>query len=62
MAAGPHRVPQGRTVRGSGGYSAFVPAPLPPPLVWDEELVSTLSDADRAIGRLAGEGRRFPQS
>ncbi|MCE2483142.1 MAG: Fic family protein [Alphaproteobacteria bacterium] len=60
MAAGPHRGPHGRTVRGAGGYSAFVPAPLPPPLVWDEELVSTLSDADRAIGRLAGEGRRFP--
>ena len=60
MAAGPHRGPHGRTVRGAGGYSAFVPAPLPPPLVWDEELVATLSDADRAVGRLAGEGRRLP--
>ena len=60
MAASAHRRPHGRTVRGSGGYTAFVPAPLPPPLVWDEELVSALSNADRAIGRLAGEGWRFP--
>ena len=60
MAAGPNRRPHGRTVRGSGGYTAFVPAPLPPPLAWDGELVAALSNADRAIGRLAGEGWRFP--
>ena len=60
MAAESNRRPHGHTVRGAGGYSAFVPAPLPPPLTWDEELVSELSNADRAIGRLAGEGWRFP--
>ena len=60
MEVGLNRRPHGRTVRGSGGYSAFVPAPLPPPLAWDGELVAALSKADRAIGRLAGEGRRFP--
>ena len=54
------RHPHGRTVRGRGGYLAFVPAPLPPPIAWDAELVGTLSRADQAIGRLAGEGRRFP--
>lgn len=50
----------GRRVRCPGGYSAFVPDPLPPPLVWSAELANALSEADRAIGRLAGEGRRLP--
>ena len=50
----------GRTVRGRGGYRAFVPAPLPPPIAWDVDLVGALSRADQAIGRLAGEGRRLP--
>ena len=54
------RRPHGRAVRGRGGYRAFVPAPLPPPIAWDTELVSALSRADQVIGRLAGEGRRFP--
>ena len=43
-----------------GGYQAYVPAPLPPSLTWDEGLMVSLSSADRAIGRLAGEGRRLP--
>ena len=37
-----------------------MPASLPPPLSWDEALTVNLSNADRAIGRLAGEGRRLP--
>lgn len=43
-----------------GGYSAFVPAPLPPAIEWTPRLVNLLSDADRLIGRLAGEGGRPP--
>ena len=43
-----------------GGYSAFLPAPLPPPLDWTPRLIRVLSDADRLIGRLAGEGGRLP--
>ncbi len=43
-----------------GGYAAFVPAPLPPPLEWTPRLVGLLSDADRLIGKLAGEGGRLP--
>ena len=54
------RGPHGRWVRAPGGYRAYVPAPLPPPIAWDEALASALSSADRAIGRLAGEGRRLP--
>lgn len=50
----------GRHVRGTGGYTAFVPDPLPPELAWPPALVRALSDADRLIGRLAGEGRQLP--
>ena len=50
----------GRKVRCPGGYLAFVPDPLPPKLVWTPDLVRALSDSDRAIGRLAGEGGRLP--
>jgi Fic family protein len=42
------------------GYSAFVPPPLPPDLQWTPRLVRALSDADRTIGKLAGEGGRLP--
>jgi Fic family protein len=44
----------------SQGYSAFVPTPLPPDLDWTPQLISVLSDADRLVGRLAGEGGRLP--
>ncbi len=54
------RDPPGRRVRRPGGYSAFVPDPLPPRLEWTAELVAALSDADRQVGRLAGEGRQLP--
>ena len=39
-----------------GSYSAFVPAPLPPELEWTPRPIGALSDADRLVGRLAGEG------
>ena len=52
--------PNGQYVKQPEGYSAFVPDPLPPELKWTAQLVRALSDADRAIGRLAGEGRRLP--
>src|SRR5437667_8698608 len=42
-----------------GAYSAFMPAPLPPALVWTPRLIGILSEADRLIGRLAGEGGRL---
>ena len=43
-----------------GKYAAFVPNPLPPALEWTPRLIRLLSDADRLIGRLAGEGGRLP--
>ena len=53
------RRPHGRTVRCPGGYQAYVPLPLPPPIAWDGDLVAALSRADQVIGRLAGEGRQM---
>lgn len=50
----------GRTVRARGGHPAFVPDPLPRRIEWTSTLVGALSDADRLIGRLAGEGGRLP--
>ena len=54
-----NRRSRGRVVNCVGGYRAYVPDPLPPPIAWDEELILSLSTADRAIGVLAGEGRRM---
>jgi len=56
----PAPLASGRLVRCPGGYRAFVPDALPPALVWSSTLARALSEADRAIGRLAGEGRRLP--
>jgi hypothetical protein len=50
----------GRKVPSTAGVMAFLPEPLPPELAWTPQLVNALSDADRAIGRLAGEGGRLP--
>ncbi len=50
----------GRFVRDPRGYRYFVPSPLPPRVAWEPGLLNLLSEADRRIGRLAGEGRRLP--
>jgi len=42
---------------GETAYHAFIPAPLPPELPFDAQTVSALSNADRALGELAGLGR-----
>ena len=46
----------GRWLRQIEGYSAFIPASLPPdpPPSFDPETISLLSKADRALGRLDG--------
>ena len=52
----------GRAIRtlGVASYAAFVPAPLPRELSLDAETILKLSDADAALGRLAGAGRLLP--
>lgn len=54
--------PTGTFIRQSAGYTAFVPAPLPPdpPLALDEDTVALLSRADQAIGRLDGASQMLP--
>ena len=52
------RRPHGRLVNSPGGYRAYVRPRFRRP--WREGLTVKLSYADRAIGRLAGEGRRLP--
>ncbi len=37
-----------------------MPSPLPPKVAWTDSLARALSDADRLMGRLAGEGGRLP--
>ena len=52
----------GRYVKQAGGYSAFIPATLPPdpPIAMDTELIRLLSDADRSLGRLDGATSILP--
>lgn len=52
----------GHFVKQTAGYSAFVPAPLPPqpPITMDADLTRTLSEADRALGRLDGVASILP--
>src|SRR5204863_409992 len=50
----------GRVIRARGGYHAFIPAPLPPKLVYDEDLVRALSRADARLSELSGLGRHLP--
>src|SRR6516165_2404142 len=52
----------GRYVKQATGYTAFVPAPLPPdpPIKIDTELSRLLSEADWALGRLDGVATVLP--
>jgi Fic family protein len=50
----------GRVVRSPRGYFAFVPAPLPPEIRYDDELVLALSRADASLSELSGLGRLLP--
>jgi Fic family protein len=50
----------GRLVSVGEGHWAFVPAALPPKLDYGPALVAALSEADRALGELAGLGRTLP--
>jgi Fic family protein len=60
MKTGTAPTPAGRWIKTLAGYRAFHPNPLPPSFAWTPQLVRVLSQADRLLGRLAGEGRRLP--
>jgi Fic family protein len=50
----------GQLVKCPGDYEAFIPDPLPPRIEFTPQLLRVLSDADRLVGQLAGEGRSLP--
>jgi Fic family protein len=61
MRASDFKAPQtGEIVRSWRGHDAFVPAPLPPTIEYDENLVSALSEADTALSELSGLGKLLP--
>lgn len=61
MKASDFQAPQaGRLVVTTDGQLAFVPAPLPPHIQYDDHLVLALSRADSALSELAGVGRLMP--
>jgi Fic family protein len=41
-------------------YEAFIPDQLPPEIAWTARLIRSLSDADRLVGQLSGEGKQLP--
>jgi Fic family protein len=55
-----HAPDAGEVVSCPEGYAAFVPAPLPPKLIYGPELVLALSRADAALGELSGVGGEMP--
>jgi Fic family protein len=52
----------GEVVRTPGrhGFYSFIPTPIPRSLTLDSQTVLSLSEADTALGRLAGAGRLLP--
>jgi Fic family protein len=50
----------GQVVLNQNGYYAFIPAPLPPNLVWSLPLISALSEAERNLSHLAALAGAFP--
>jgi len=52
--------PSGSLVRTAKGNHAFSPAPLPPNLQFDPDIVMLLSQADTALAELSATGRYLP--
>ncbi len=61
-SANPGSTRAGHFVRQPAGFTAFVPAPLPPspPLILDDVMLGLLSDAGMALGRLDGVTETLP--
>lgn len=50
----------GSCIRTITGYWAFLPAPLPPDILWSDKLVTSLVEAERELGRLSALAGSFP--
>lgn len=55
-----HSPSTGKVIQTTQGYAAFIPAPLPPALIYDDDLVLALSRADAVLSELSGLGRHLP--
>ena len=51
--------PSGKNIQ-CDQYKSFIPNQLPPEIDWTPQLIRSLSDADRLIGQLSGEGKQLP--
>ena len=51
--------PSGKFIQCTG-YESFMPNALPPEIDWTDQLIRSLSDADRLVGQLSGEGKQLP--
>jgi Fic family protein len=49
----------GQVIQTLRGYLTFIPAPLPPDIIYSPQLVLVLSRADAALSELAGLGRQL---
>ena len=52
--------PSGSLVKTAKGHPAFSPAPLPPALEFERDIVALLSKADTALAELSATGRHLP--
>jgi Fic family protein len=50
----------GKCIKTLENYWAYIPNPLPPKLIYDEELLHLLSEGDRLVGELKGMGNMLP--
>jgi Fic family protein len=50
----------GSVVKSLQDYLVFIPAPLPPDVIWSNKLLAALSQADRSLARLAEVCNAFP--
>ena len=55
-----HTSMAGKIVKTPEGLYAFVPAPLPPELIYGQDLVLALSRADAALSELSIAGEQLP--
>lgn len=55
------KISSGKIIKPIGkDYYSYIPDPLPPKIEWELPLVKILSEADRLLGYLAGEGGKLP--
>lgn len=55
-----HAPETGKVITTPKGYLAFIPAPFPPTITYNPEMVLSLSRADAALSELSGLGKYIP--